>query len=160
VLGIEAHAIHELAHGLAHASRRINLLDAERRTQDGADRLARVEGVVGVLEDHLRLLAHGAHRPPRQSGHVRAVDHHAARGRVDQFEDGATRRGLAAATLPHQAERLGSFHVEAHAVNRLDLADRAREDPARLVREVDAQVLHLEHTRAHRAPPVASAWAR
>ena len=128
VLGIEPDAVHELAHGLLDTARRIDLLDPEGGAEDRADGLPRVERVVGVLEDHLRLLAHGAHGTARESRDVSAVDDHVAGGRVDQAQDGAARRRLPAAALPHQAQGLRPTEFEAHAIDGLDLPDRARED--------------------------------
>ena len=160
MLRVESDAVHELTHGLLHATGRLDLLDPEGGAEDRADGLPRVERVVGVLEDHLRLLAHGAHGTARESRDVSAVDDHVAGGRVDQAQDGAARRRLPAAALPHQAQGLRPTEFEAHAIDGLDLPDRAREDTSRLVREVDAQVLDLEHFFAHSAPPVAPGCAR
>ena len=45
--------------------------------------------------------------------HVRAVEAHRAGGRLEQPQDRARRRRLAAAGLAHQAERLAARHLEA-----------------------------------------------
>ena len=55
-----------------------------------------------------------------------------ARGGVEQTHHDARERGLAAAGLPHQAERLARIDLEVDAVDRVHVADVVLEqDPAR-----------------------------
>ena len=62
---------------------------------------------------------------------------------------------LAAAGLPHEAERLALGEVEGDPVDGLDVADLALQDDALRQREVLHQVTDLEHglRRGHRGPP-------
>src|ERR1700738_1355503 len=66
-----------------------------------------------------------------------------SRGRLDQAQDGAAGRGLAAAALAHQPQGLADPDGEADAVDRIDLADRSAQH-ALAHREVLLEVLDLQ----------------
>ena len=156
MLGIESDPVHERADRLTHTTGRIHTLDVEGCRDDGPDSLTGVERVVRILEDHLRLLAHRPHSPAREVRDIRAIDDDPARGRCQQPQDGATRRGLATAALTDETQCLCGSYVQTHAIDGLDLAHRAREDTTRLGREVDAEVLDLKDAIRHETPP----WPR
>ena len=59
-----------------------------------------------------------------------AVEHDRPGGRLDEAQDQPPDGRLAAARLADQPERLAAPDLEAHAVDGLDLADRALQDPA------------------------------
>ena len=66
-----------------------------------------------------------------------------ARGGLDQPNDAAPERGLAAAALADEAERLAVLDVERDAVERLDVLARAPEQP-RPDREMFLEVSDFE----------------
>ena len=109
VLGVEADELHQLLH-LALALVAVgDAVDGERVADDRADATARVQRAVRVLEHHLHLAAQRAQLGPRQRADVGAVEHDPARGEVVQPGHAAGQRGLAAAGLPHQPERLAAL---------------------------------------------------
>ena len=72
-------------------------------------------------------------------------------GRVEQPHDAAGERGLAAAGLADDAERLALLDAEGDAVDRLHGADRLLEDDPARDREVLLDVLDDEELVARRA---------
>ena len=67
-----------------------------------------------------------------------------AAGRLVELQDRAAGRGLAAAGLADQAERLALLDLEGDAVDGLDRADLALEDDALGEREVHDQVVDFQ----------------
>ncbi len=92
-------------------------VDDQRLAQDVADRPARVQRRIGVLEHDLELRAQLArgHRSDRP-----AAKRDLARGRRDEIEHQACDRALAAAGFTGEAEDLVGADIEADAVDRLD----------------------------------------
>src|SRR4029450_5411545 len=92
---------------------------------------------VWILEDHLHL---APDRPQLVLAELREVapleDDLAAR-RALELENTAAGRGLAAARLAHEPERLAATQLEAHAVHGANQTGAAAEEPAR-----DPEVLH------------------
>ena len=84
------------------------LVDDQRLADDLAGRHARVERGVGVLVDHLHAPAVGQHRSRVEAGDVLAVDADRAGGRLEQLQQRAPDRRLAAAALADQAQRLAA----------------------------------------------------
>ena len=101
----------------------------QRLADDVADLEARVQGGVGVLEDDLQLAAPGPHLLPRQAVDALAVDANLAGGRVDQLQDRLAGGRLAAAALADETQGLALGDVERDAVDRMDLPDRALQQP-------------------------------
>ena len=66
--------------------------------------------------------------------------------RGDQPQDGEPERGLAGAGFADDAERLALAHRDAHAVDRLDVADHPAQHAA-LDRKPDLEVVGLDHDR-------------
>ena len=102
-------------------------MDRERLGDDRADRLARVQRRVRVLEDHLHLAAQRlAARAPRERRDVAAVERDRARSSASSSRSDQPRgRRLAAARLADDAERLALADVE-----RRRRRPRARRRPA------------------------------
>ncbi len=73
-----------VAPGAAEAS-----VNDERLGDDRADRHARVERRVGILKDDLHVAPHAAHVRRTEGQHVRAVELHLSRGRLDEAKDAA-----------------------------------------------------------------------
>src|SRR4051812_44525549 len=166
VLRVEPHGVHEVLHALlALALVALDVVDDERLADDRADRLARVQGRVRVLEDHLHVAPQRLELRARLVRDVlAAVDQLAAR-RLEQPRDEAGRRRLAAAGLADDAERLALDDVEAHAVDGLHGADLLAEDDPLRQGEVLDEVADLDQLvggrpavrrRAHRAASVSS----
>ena len=117
---------------------------AQRLADDPPDAVARVERGERVLEDHLHPPPQRSHPLGAEVADVLAVeDDPAGRGLV-QAQQRPAERGLAAARLAHQPERLAAPDIERDAVHRLDVADVAVEHDAALDREVDLEVLDLD----------------
>ena len=117
----------------------------DRLTDELADCLARVQRGEGVLEDHLHLLAQGAHFFAGIVGDVLTVEENTAGGRLNELEDGAPGGGLAAAGFAHDAEGLALLNGKADTVNRVELSGRGAGRGA----EIFGEVLHLENRFTH-----------
>src|SRR5207237_10039128 len=104
---------------------------------------ARVECGVGIVGEHLPAAARGPQSGLAEARHVDVAEQDLAAGRPDDAQDRVAERGLAAAALADQPERLAGGDLERHAVDRLDRAVRAAEEPA-ADREMNAQVAHGE----------------
>ena len=113
----------------------------DRLTDELADCLARVQRGEGVLEDHLHLLAQGAHFFAGIVGDVLTVEENTAGGRLNELEDGAPGGGLAAAGFAHDAEGLALLDGKADTVDRVELAGGGA--------EIFGEVLHLENRFTH-----------
>ena len=122
--------LEQRAHLLDLLGPRADAVHEQRLAHDLADRHARIERGVGVLEDRLHVAAEAEQFGLRGVRHVRAFEEHAARGRLFQPHDGAAERRLPAAGFAHKAERLAFLHVEADAVDRAHVADLGREHAA------------------------------
>ena len=112
------------------------------------DRVPRVQRGVGVLEDHLDVTAQRPHLPGPQVRDVVAVEHDAARGRLEQPGEQPPGRGLAAAGLADHAQRLAGGDGEADVVDRLHRADLLPPDDAPGDREMLGQPGDLEEGAA------------
>ena len=111
---------------------------------DVADDHARVQGGLGVLEDHLHLPVEGPALIARRLVDVLAPVEHLAARRIVEPDQDPSRRGLAAARLADQAESLALVDLERDPVDRLQVLPA---DP-----EVLLEVFYLEQRPAVRAP--------
>src|SRR4029077_5279779 len=118
-------------------------VDLQRLADDRRHREPRIERRIGVLEDDLHVAAQSPQRLAVEAGDIGALEPDLAGTGLDQPQDAAAGRRLAAARLAHQPERLAGGDVKAHAVDGMDALDLAREYPA-LHREVLAQVAHRQ----------------
>src|SRR5260221_2885454 len=116
----------------------------ERLAYDISRRHARIERRIRILKDHL----HSAPMPPQfgfaQVRDVMAVELDNASCRLKQPQHGACDRRFAAPALPDQPQGLAFAHLEAHAVDRVDVPDRAANDPS-LDGKMLLEVRDLEH---------------
>src|SRR6185436_13565730 len=96
------------------------LVDADGLADDLAHVHARVQARVRILEDDLHLAAEGAHLRRAEREDVASVVHDAAVARLDQAEDEAAERALAAAALADEAERLAPADADGDAVDRAE----------------------------------------
>src|SRR5581483_5848208 len=99
----------------------------DRLRDDLADGHAGIERGVGILEDHLHLLAHADHRLAVEPGEVHALEADLAGRRLVETQHQAAERGFAAARLADQPQRLAGLDVDGHVVDRAHLAWRAQE---------------------------------
>ena len=101
------------------------LVDLQRVADDRADPLARIQARVRILEDHLHL---AAQRPQPAGAELLdrlALEDDLAGRRLEQPDDRAAERRLAAARLADEAERLALLHGEADVVDRVHARDLA-----------------------------------
>ena len=102
----QADALEQCGDALLHLAAARGAVHAHRLGDDVAGRHARIERGERVLEDDLHLPAVGPQLGLAQMRDVAAVDPDAAAGRLDQPQDRAADRRLAAAGFADQAERL------------------------------------------------------
>ena len=126
VLGGEADRLEQLLHPLA-ALGLVVPVDLERRSDDRADALARVQARVGILEDHLHVPPQGPERPGAELRDVSALEDDRALRRLEQPDDRAAERRFAAAGLADEADRLPRAHGEGHVVDGVNSPDLALE---------------------------------
>src|SRR5439155_1181021 len=91
---------------------------------------ARVERREGILEDDLDLPAHAAQRPRIEREEVHVVEEHFTGGGLEQPQNQATGRRLAAPGLADQTECLARHNVERHAIDGAYGAGLTPEDAA------------------------------
>jgi hypothetical protein len=122
-------------------------VDLQRFADDVADRHARVERGVRVLEDDLHLFAQRTQRGPAQAGDVAPIERDAAGRRVGQAQDHAAGGRLARARLADETQRFAAADVEVDAVDGLYVADVLLQEAGR-DRKVLRQVADLDQTLA------------
>ena len=92
-------------------------VDPQRFLDDAEDRVHRVQGAVGVLEDRLHDAPQGEELLGPQGGQVHPVVEHLAGGGVDEVQDDVGNRGLARAGLAHERRRRALADAEADVVD-------------------------------------------
>ena len=101
------------------------LVDDQWLAHDIARRHAWVQRRVRILIDHLHLFPITEHLLLIEIGDILAMDSDLALGRLEQLQQCASHRRLAAAALADQAERLAAVDMERDAVHRIDMAGNA-----------------------------------
>ncbi len=147
VLGVQADTREQLA-GARLEFRAGYAGQPQRRREDLAHALARVQRRLRVLEDHLHVAAHGGHPSTRSLGDVLAAEPHRSAGRRLQPREAADQGRLSAAGLADDPEGLALVQRERHVGDRVHLPHLAVERQAAANREVDLQMLGLEQRRA------------
>src|SRR6516165_317667 len=117
------------------------------------------------IEARNRILEHDLHAPPQRPQRVRrhivdarSIQHHLPRGDVEQPEDGAADRGLAATGLADQGQRLPLVDPKRHAVDRVD-PEPAGSKQAAAQREMLLEIVDFEQDRGHAATvALAAKW--
>ena len=84
VLGIQPHPLHEVLHCRSNPTRRSDRLHLEGCPDDRADRVAGIERVIGILEDHLGLAPQGDELLRGHPGDVVAIEFDSAARRGDE----------------------------------------------------------------------------
>ena len=118
--------------------------------EHGEYALGGVQGAVGVLEHHLKALARLVQLLSAEGADVLAVYHYLAGVGLDELHDELAHRGLAAAGLAYEAERLALVYGEGHAVYGLYVADGPPEQ-ALLHGKVFCKVFDFEYRFRHDA---------
>src|SRR5579859_1015742 len=118
---------------------------------DAADRHARVQARVRVLEDHLHLAAHLAQLAAAQRGQVFAEEIHGAARRLVELQDRPAGRALTAPGLTDQAEGLAPLHGERDVVDGPHPAHLPLQDDALGNRKIHLQVLDAQQLAVGRA---------
>ena len=111
--------------------------------KDGANAKTRIEGVVGVLEDHLDLLAVGAEGGAVQRGDFLAVVKGGAGGGILEANQNPTKGGLARATFTDEAKGGALVDLEGDIVEGLDHTGLALEQ-AGFDRKMDRQITDFD----------------
>ena len=141
----------------AHRGAGGETVQPQRLAQRLADREARIERGVGILEDDLHVAPQMAQVAATERAHVPAGEADRPRRRFDEPQHHAAGRRLAAARFAHERQRLARRHVEGEAVDGPHRADGALEDDAALDREMLGQPGDGEEgLRAHAAAASAS----
>src|SRR6516162_5907620 len=112
---------------------------------DVGHRHARAERAIGILEHDLHVTAERKHIAELETGDALAQEHDAAL-RGNEPQDRQPERGLAGARFADDTQRLPLVHRDAHAVDRLDVADHAAQEAA-FDRKPDLEVVGLDHHR-------------
>ena len=128
-LGRHADALEHVVHDRVALLARDRAVDREPLRDQVADLHARVERPDRVLEDDLHVPARLLQVLAAEPDDVDAVEHDLAGGRLEQAQDRPTERRLAAPGLADEPERLASADVEIDAVDGLQVAGRALEEP-------------------------------
>ena len=118
-------------------------VNAQTFADNLADPHAWIERCVRILKDHLHLAAHLAHRRSSQGGQILPLEGDGAARRHDQPDEAASQAGLAATRLANQSHRLAVLHIEAYAIDRLDVLVRAPQQAGRN-REIFLQIPDFE----------------
>src|SRR5215213_1641219 len=102
----------------------------QRFSQDVINRHARIEGGVGILEDHLEIRPRLSEFASAQCLEMLSSQDHRSLGWGYKLKDGPAQRGLAAARLAHQPEDLSFPQAQGHTIHGFDRAHAAAKDDA------------------------------
>jgi hypothetical protein len=114
----EADELQQLAHPLLFLSG-MQTVKPQRLFQHRADRHARIERAVGVLEDDLHLPAQGTNFTFLEVGNFFIVEPYFPCAWLEEAQQQPADGGLAAARFADQGQRLAFGELQAHAVDRL-----------------------------------------
>src|SRR5262249_22573501 len=118
-------------------------VDPHRVTDDRPDSLAGVQARIRVLEDHLHLAPQRPQRSGLEVADRLSVEEDVSGGRLEQADDAAAERRLAASGLADEAHRLALGNAQRDVVDGVDAGDLARQH-ALPDREVLLQALDLD----------------
>src|SRR5258705_7626819 len=139
----ETDLLEQFGDAVAFFASRRQTMDAEWLPYDVARRHSWIERSKRVLEDDLHRPSVRAQVRLAEMGDIQAIKADAATGRLDEAQDAARHRRLAAAGLADKAEGFPDANREADAIHGMHGADLATEDAAshRIVLD---QVRYLE----------------
>ncbi len=156
------HHVEQPRHAGVDVARRATPQSPERAADRVADRVARIERAVGILEDHLEPAPErAAARVDAQVADLHALERHAAGRRHLDAAHHLGQRRLPAARLPDDRERLTPLGRQAHVVKRAHGRPRAAEPPTPPPRLVDLrEIVHGHDGLGHARPIVHDCPAR
>ena len=143
---LHSHGLEQVCHPLIDFLALGDSMDEQRLADDLADRHARVERSVGVLEDDLHVPSQGSQRAAGHRGDVLALEQDLAGRRFDQLHDESAGRGLAAAGFAHEPQDLALGDRKTDAVDGLHLSGDPGQD-ALTDREVLLQIFNFDQIR-------------
>ena len=115
----------------------------QRLTHNAPNAHARVQAAARILEDDLHVTTNAPHVGSTLPEYILALKEHLSRGGLLKRQDRAPHRGLAAARLTHQPQRLAATNLERHAVNRLVLTNHPLQYTL-ANREMHVQIAHIK----------------
>ncbi len=121
-------------------------MNFERFGENGADAEARIEGVVGVLKNHLNFFSVGAEFRTSEGTDGLALVGNGAGGGIDEANDGTAEGGLARTAFPDEAESGAFFDKEGNIVEGFDHAGLTLKE-SRFYGKVDGEIGDLEEGR-------------
>ncbi len=151
---IEADLLQELGHPLRNLSLRRQSVDLDPLGDRIPDSHPWIERAVRILEDDLQLSPGLPQLGSAERQEIAPLEGDGTAGGLQQAEDRATDRGLAAPRLPDEPKRLSRADSERDAIHRTDRRRLLRHEAGGLV--VLDEVANLEERGAHRAPSSAS----
>ena len=134
-----------------------NAVNLEGLADGAAHGMTAVQTLRGILKDHLHIPADGFHGAPGKMCQVPAIEQNAAVCRGKQANHRLAKRGLAAAGLAHQSQRLSVADREGHPVHCLVLRGGTLQH-ASLHRKMHLEILKLEQRPAHSAASSFRQW--
>ena len=146
----QPHLVHQLGNARVQVARGTRQAEiADRLGEDVAHAHARVQTRERILEHDLHAPAQRTQGGGGEVVDAAAVEHHLTGRDVEQPQDRAPDRRLAAAALADERERLAARDREGDAVDRVD--EGARTQQAAADPEVFLEIVDLEQRRAHAA---------
>ena len=96
-------------------------MDMHRLGEDLENRMPRIEGGIGILEDDLEIFAEAL--PGRRIPDIQAcaLEGYRPCGGRDQTQDGISQGAFSASRFPHHGQHLARHHGESHVVHGFDL---------------------------------------
>src|SRR6056297_2868609 len=158
-LAAQVHRVEDLVDPFRESCGRHAVEKLQRRLENLADCLSRVERADRILEYVLDDLSEGGGILARDLGVVRALDLDRAACRRQESDDHPGKRGLAAAGFAHNAECLAARYVEARVLHGVDRGLLAAEDRAPAA-EALVEVADREGRGRHATRPVSVSGKR
>jgi hypothetical protein len=121
-------------------------MNFERFGENGADAEARIEGVIGVLKNHLNLFSVGAEFGTSEGTDGLALVGNGTGGGIDEADDGATEGRLARTAFADEAEGGTLFDGEGNIVEGFDHTGLALKE-SRFDGKVDGEIGDLKEGR-------------
>ena len=118
-------------------------MNFERFGKNGADAEAGIEGVVGILENHLNFFSVGAEFGSSEGTDSLALVGNGAGGGIDEADDGAAEGGLARTAFADEAEGATFFDFEGNIVEGFDHTSLTLKE-SRFDGKVDGEIGDLE----------------
>ena len=121
-------------------------MNFKRFGEDGADAEARIEGVVGVLKNHLNLFPVGAEVGTSEGADDMTLVGNGAGGGIDEANDSTAEGRLARTAFPDEAEGGTLFDGEGNIVEGFDHTGLALKE-SRFDGKVDREIGDLKEGR-------------